>query len=85
MRIHGMDLVPFTLPCAVILYPRGRPDVAVSQVPRVFALEWLPGGLLLQFRGLRLQTGEVQTHYRIASWEELQDCIILVEEEKENR
>lgn len=81
MIINGMKLAPLALPAVIRLYPRENPGWQMEQVPKVFALEWLPAGLLCQFRAIRLQsTPTVQTHYRVIPWAELAEYIIITED-----
>lgn len=82
MMIDGMEMLELNLPAKVRLYPRSTPGYQVDQVPRVFALEWLAGGLLCQFRQLVLPDRIIQIHYRIVSWAELADVILLVEDKR---
>lgn len=79
MTLAGMPLRELKLPEAVRLYPSSN-QWQVDNIPKVFALEWLPSGLLVQFRDLITDGRMRQTHYRIVTWDELATMFIIAEE-----
>lgn len=72
---------PLKLPCYVRLMPVKNPDSYYYQnsYPVYYAVEWLQGGLLLHVGVSDAKRDSVTATYRVISWEELQDTIIVVE------